>query len=74
MILRSLDLGVPELGTVLASLLSERDIIRQGPDGSVVDSPSVTLRLKALAIHAKAMRLRKTQIKAGQEESSQGWT
>ncbi|GAX86420.1 hypothetical protein CEUSTIGMA_g13830.t1 [Chlamydomonas eustigma] len=71
MILRSLDLGFPELGTVLASLLSERDIIRQGPDGSVVDSPSVSLRLKALAIHAKAMRAPRTTQFQGKEESPQ---
>ena len=35
MVLRSLDLGFPELGTVIASLLSERALIRQGPDGHV---------------------------------------
>ena len=55
--LRSLDLGVPELGAVIAALLGERDIIRQGPDGPVVQSTNIMLRLRVLAVHTGRLRL-----------------
>ena len=55
--LRSLDLGVPELGAVIAALLGERDIIHQGPEGPVVQSADIMLRLRVLAVHARQLRL-----------------
>lgn len=46
MALRSAALGAPELGCLLASLLSERDVLRSG---SAVQSADIALRLDALA-------------------------
>lgn len=45
---RSRDLGCPELGCVVASLLSERDVLRGGPSGGPL-SADILLRLSALA-------------------------
>jgi hypothetical protein len=57
MVLRSIDLGCPEIGVVLANMLEAGDIIRCGPLGPVVQSKDIMLRLRALAVHAKVMRL-----------------
>ncbi len=53
LMLRSLDLGAPELGAVIAALLSERSIIRYAADGTrVVQSADIMLRLRVLEDHA----------------------
>ena len=57
MALRALDLGFPELGTVVANLLEAGDIIRWGPLGPVVQSRDIMLRLRALAVYAKVLRV-----------------
>ena len=44
MALRGSDLGAPELASLLASLLGERDVLR----GSEVGTASVALRLQAV--------------------------
>ena len=72
MALRSLDLGAPELGCLLASLLGERDIIRQGPEGPVVNSADTMLRLQALAVYARERRMplrSKDDDEAGEDQS-----
>lgn len=57
MTLCSLDMGCPEIGTIVANLLENGDIIRWGPGGPVVQSRDIMLRLRALAVHAKVRRV-----------------
>ena len=57
MVLCAMDLGYPEIGTVVANLLEAGDIIRWGPEGPVVLSRDFMLRLRALAVYAKQLRV-----------------
>ena len=57
MVLQALDLGFPEIGVVLASMMEAGDIIRCGPFGPVVQSKDIMLRLRALAVHARVIRV-----------------
>ena len=74
MVLRSLDLGCPELGCVVANLLEAGDIIRWGPEGPVVQSRDIMLRLRALAVKSRVLRvpLAAYAMESGQTDQSGG--
>lgn len=48
MVLRAQQLDAPDLGCLLAALLSERDLFRTGASGSEQRSAELALRIKAV--------------------------